>query len=105
MYESVLHRGQETASLQQDVRMLLPAAQRSATIEVDVATTRVAPQNPMTDDGLVRIYDPARQAAEPARAAELAKRLPQYNQVVRIFTDDASAVAAIRTAAQKALRA
>ena len=105
VYESVLHRGQETASIQQDVRMLLPAAQRSATIEVDVATTRVAPQNPMTDDGLVRIYDPARQAAEPARAAELAKRLPQYNQVVRIFTDDASAVAAIRTAAQKALRA
>jgi hypothetical protein len=52
----------------------------------------------MTDDGMVRIYDPLNDTIEAARAAELVARLPQHNQVIRVFIDDVSALRAVRDA-------
>ena len=103
-YEAVLHQGIETAQLEERIRSLLPASARDAHLEVDVAAAIVAPHNPMTEDGMVHLYDPLRGTIEQARTAELVKRLPQYNQVVRVFTDDADAVTAIHQVAAGALQ-
>jgi len=54
----------------------------------------------MTDDGMVRIYDPLNDTIEAARAAELVARLPQHNQVIRVFTDDVSALRTVRDAVE-----
>ncbi|MFN2452072.1 MAG: hypothetical protein ABR541_06950, partial [Candidatus Dormibacteria bacterium] len=59
--------------------------------------------NPMTDDGMVVIYDPLQQQVEKSRTRELVARLPQYNQLVRIFTDDAGAMGTLERAARCAL--
>ena len=100
---SVAHRGIDPAGLQERVLAELPAGIDSAHIEVDVATARIAPQNPMTEHGFVHIYDPLRDSVQQARIAELVARLPQYNQVVRVFSDDASSLDAVRDAAERAL--
>jgi HD superfamily phosphohydrolase len=102
-YEAVVHHDIDTSQLADRITALIPAAARRARVEVDVVTTAVAPQNPMTDDGMVHIYDPLRHTVEQARTAELITRLPQHNQVVRVFTDDDDAVAAIHEAATHAL--
>ena len=102
-YETIARAGADAASLQERIVSLLPATARSARIEVDVATARVAPQNPMTEHGFVHIYDPLQGTIEERRIAELVARLPQFNQVIRVFTDEAGAVAAIHRAAQAAL--
>jgi HD superfamily phosphohydrolase len=97
-YESVVHKGTDTSTLQQRVDAQLASAHLNARVEVDVAIARIAPQNPMTDDGMVRIYDPLNDTIEAARAAELVARLPQHNQVIRVFTDDISALKTVRDA-------
>jgi HD superfamily phosphohydrolase len=97
-YESVVHQGTDTSTLQQRVDAQLASAQLDARVEVDVAIARIAPQNPMTDDGMVRIYDPLNDTIEAARATELVARLPQHNQVIRVFTDDVAALKTVRDA-------
>ena len=97
-YESVVHKGTDTSTLQERLKAQLASKSLRARVEVDVAIARIAPQNPMTDDGMVRIYDPLNDTIEAARAAELVARLPQHNQVIRVFTDDVSALQTVRDA-------
>ena len=102
-YETVLHHDADTSHLDERIRDSLPHGDDGARIELDVVATNVAPNNPMTEDGMVRIFDPLRGTVENARTAELVSRLPQYSRVVRVFTDSPDAVPAIRDAAARAL--
>ena len=104
-YETVADAAMDTTHLQERIAALLPAQARAARLEVDVATTRVAPHNPLTDHGFVHIYDPLRGTTEERRVAELVSRLPQYNRLVRVFTDEAQMVPLIHRAAQEASEA
>ena len=104
-YETVARTDADLSHLQERIESLLPASARSARIEVDVATARVAPHNPMTEHGFVRIYDPLQGTVEDQRITELVSRLPQYSQVVRVFTDGDGASAAVHSAARLALGA
>ena len=99
-YESVVHKGMDTSTLQEQLDAQLASQHLGARVEVDVAIARIAPQNPMTDDGMVRIYDPLNDTIEAARAAELVARLPQHNQVIRVFTDDVSALRTVHDAVE-----
>jgi hypothetical protein len=76
-----------------------------ARVQVDVATARIAPHNPMTDDGMVHLYDPLLGTVEAARTAELVSRLPQYNQLVRVFTDERSAIGPLHDVTRRVLAA
>jgi HD superfamily phosphohydrolase len=103
-FETIAQHDADVAQLQD--RVLTAAASilaSGARIEIDVATARVAPHNPMTDTGMVNIYDPLTGTVEHARAAELVARLPQHNQIVRVFTDRLEQVAAVHDAAAAAL--
>ena len=102
-YETVADSELDTTHLQEQIEASLPAQARGARLEVDIATARVAPHNPLTEHGFVHIYDPLQGTIEERRVAELVSRLPQYNRVVRVFTDDAGKVAAIHRAARDAL--
>src|ERR1700675_3857697 len=82
-YESVVHMGIDTSTLQERLNTQLASRSVGTRVEVDVAIARIAPQNPMTDDGMVRIYDPLNDTIEAARTTELVGRLPQQNQVMR----------------------
>ena len=104
-YETVAGVNMDTSQLQERIEALLPASARSARLEVDVATARVAPQNPLTEHGFVHIYDPLERTIEERRVAELVLRLPQHNRIVRVFTDDAQTVPSIHRAAREALEA
>ncbi|MFN2582790.1 MAG: HD domain-containing protein [Candidatus Dormibacteria bacterium] len=104
-FETVARADADTSQLQQRITSLLPPAARSARIEVDVAAARVAPHNPMTEHGFVHIYDPLEGVVQERRITELVSRLPQFTQVVRVFTDDADAVRAVHDAAQEAIEA
>lgn len=104
-YETVADALMDTSQLQERIEALLPPQARAARLEVDVATARVAPHNPLTEHGFVHIYDPLRATIEERRVAELVSRLPQYNRVVRVFTDDARVVPLVHRAAQEALEA
>ena len=94
-----------TSNLHERITSSLPANARGARLEVDVATARIAPHNPMTEHGFVHIYDPLEGTIEEKRIAELVARLPQHNQVVRVFTDDPDAIRAIHDATEQALSA
>ena len=102
-YETVADSELDTTHLQEQIEASLPPRARGARLEVDIATARVAPHNPLTEHGFVHIYDPLQGTVEERRVAELVSRLPQYNRVVRVFTDDAGMVAAIHRAARDAL--
>jgi hypothetical protein len=93
----------DTSTLQEKLDEQLASQHLDARVEVDVAIARIAPQNPMTDDGMVRIYDPLNDTIDVARTAELVARLPQYNQVIRVFTDDATALRIIHDAVETVL--
>lgn len=104
-YETVVHRDMELANLHDRIVAMLPADAHAARFEVDIATARIVPQNPMTEHGFVHIYDPLQGTVEEKRVAELVARLPQHNQVVRVFTDDIGALRAIHDATQRAIAA
>ena len=72
-YESVVHMGTDTSTLQERLDVQLASKVHGARVEVDVAIARIAPQNPMTDDGMVRIYDPLN---DPSRLLALRSWLP-----------------------------
>jgi hypothetical protein len=98
-----VHKGMDTSTLQEQLDEQLASRGVGARVEVDVAIARIAPQNPMTDDGMVRIYDPLNDTIEAARTAELVSRLPQHNQVIRVFTDDVAALRTVRDAVEAVL--
>jgi uncharacterized protein len=104
-YEAVVHRDMALANLHERIAAMLPADAHDAHFEVDIATARIVPQNPMTEHGFVHIYDPLQGTVEEKRVAELVTRLPQHNQVVRVFTDDTDSLRAIRDATQRAIAA
>jgi HD superfamily phosphohydrolase len=102
-YESLVGSDAELSGVRERILAELPASLRSVAFEVDVASARVAPENPLTDDGLVAIYDPLEETVEHARAVELLARLPKHNQLVRVFTNDETAAPALHVAARQAL--
>lgn len=102
-YETIADAGMDTSNLQERIDALLSPSARGARFEVDIATARVAPHNPLTEHGFVHIYDPLQGTIEERRVAELVSRLPQYNRVVRVFTADVSQVQEIHRAARAAL--
>jgi len=103
VYETIVNRGVDLSNLPGRFAAELPAHVRTGSYTVDVASTRIAPNNPMTDDGMVAIYDPLQRRIEHSRTAELVARLPQYNQLVRIFSNDAAAGDMLRRTASKLL--
>ena len=102
-YETIAHRGTDLSHLDDELRASLPESARSARLNVDVVTARIAPHNPMADHGFVVLYDPIKGTVERTRTTEILERLPQHNQLVRIFTDDVGAIPAIHDASQRLL--
>ena len=102
-YESLLGSDAELSDARERIVSLLPQRLQRVAFEVDVASARVAPENPLTDNGLVAIYDPLEDTVEQSRANELLARLPKHNQLVRVFTNDESAVTELHAAARDAL--
>jgi HD superfamily phosphohydrolase len=102
-YESLGGSDAELPDVRARIVALLPPSLRDTAFEVDVASARVAPENPLTDDGLVAIYDPLEETVEESRAIELLARLPKHNQVVRVFTNDEAALPELHIAARQAL--
>jgi len=102
-YENIVHRGIDLSQVRERVLNGLPVSIGSARVQVDIVSAKVAPHNPMAENGMVALYDPLQGTVEHTRTRELVARLPQYNQLVRVFTDDESAVAALYQAARGAL--
>ena len=102
-YETIAHRGTDLSTLRERLLADVPPAAAGARIEVDVVSAKIAPHNPMSDHGFVALYDPIRGAVERAHTAELIERLPQHNQLVRVFTDDDAAVPALEAAVRRLL--
>ena len=102
-YETIVHRGMDLSNVRERIVEQIPEIVDHARVQVDIATARIAPHNPMTEDGMVRLFDPIRGTVEERRTAELVARLPQHNQMVRVFTDDAQAVRRLHEASLRAL--
>ena len=102
-YEAYARSDSVLDGAQQRIASLLPDGMGDATFVVDIASASVAPQNPMHDDGMVAIWDPLQGSVVHSRTAELVARLPQYSQLVRVFTNQADAVSALGRAAATAL--
>ena len=102
-YESLLGSDVELSDAHARILAALPSHLGDVAFEVDVASARVAPENPLTDNGLVAIYDPLEGTVEQSRAIELLARLPKHNQLVRVFTNDESAIPDLHAAARQAL--
>jgi HD superfamily phosphohydrolase len=102
-WESIARATVDLSDARRRIVELLPGRLHDLPIEVDVASARVAPENPMTDDGMVSIYDPLEETVERSRTVELVARLPEHNQVVRVFTNDESALPAVHRAARAVL--
>jgi HD superfamily phosphohydrolase len=99
-YETIAHRGADVSALQQQLLDAVPEIAARARIQVDVVSAKIAPHNPMADDGFVVLYDPIKGLVERTRTAEMIARLPQHNQLVRVFTDDVTTVPALQRASQ-----
>ena len=102
-YESAARPSADLSDARQRIVEQLPSRLRDVAFEIDVASARVAPENPMTDDGLVSIYDPLEETVEHSRTMELVARLPTHNQLVRVFTNDVAALPELHNAARLAL--
>ena len=102
-YESLTRTSPEPAEARERIVAALPPGLRATPIEIDVASARVAPENPMTDDGMVSIYDPLEETVERSRTIELVARLPEYNRLLRVFTNDEAALPALHNAARAVL--
>ena len=103
-YETIAHRGVDLSTLQQRLLDAVPDVAARARIQVDVVSAKIAPENPMADHGFVAMYDPIKGTVERTHTAEMIARLPQHNQLVRVFTDDVSAIPALHRAIQAVLR-
>ncbi len=102
-YETIAHRGTDLSALRQNLLAAVPDIAARARIQVDVVSAKIAPHNPMADDGFVVLYDPIKGVVERTRTAEMIARLPQHNQLVRVFTDDVSTIPALQSASQRLL--
>ena len=103
-YETIPRRDADLGDAQERITRAVAGSAGDVRIEVDIATARVAPHNPMTESGMVNIYDPLTGTVEHARTAELVSRLPQHNQVVRVFTDSPQMLRAVHDAAASVLQ-
>jgi len=97
-YETIAHRGVDLSTLQQRLLDSVPEVAAHARVQVDVVSTKIAPENPMADHGFVAMYDPIKGTVERTHTAEMIARLPQHNQLVRVFTDDVDAIPALHRA-------
>ena len=100
-YETIVNRDTDLSDLTAQFAALLPADVVAHSYVVDVSSASIAPNNPMTDDGMVAIYDPLQHRVVHSRTAELVARLPQFNQLVRIFGKDPGAIPALQKAARE----
>ena len=91
-YETIAHRGVDLSTLQQRLLDAVPDVAARARVQVDVVSAKIAPHNPMADHGFVALYDPIKGAVERTHTADMIERLPQHNQLVRVFTDDVDAI-------------
>ena len=102
-YETTARARGDVDGLEARIVAALPTDRRDTRFVVDVASATVASYNPMAEDGLVAIYDPLLERVEHSRTAELVARLPQYNQLIRVFSNDEGALGALREAARAVL--
>jgi HD superfamily phosphohydrolase len=102
-WESLASTRPDPEQMRARIVAALPPSERDVRFEIDVASARVAPENPMTDDGMVSIYDPLEETVERSRTTELVARLPEHNQMVRVFTNEEDALPALHHAARAAL--
>jgi len=101
-YETVADKGLNLDGLQERIVSRVPT-DTSARVYVDVAHAKVVPQNPMTDDGMVAIFDDLTGTVEKKQTQELLARLPQHNQTVRVFVDDRAVIPMVHEAARAEL--
>jgi HD superfamily phosphohydrolase len=97
-YETIAHRGTDLSTLQERLLEAVPEVAARARVQVDVVSAKIAPENPMADHGFVAMYDPIRGTVERTHTADMIARLPQHNQLVRVFTDDVGAIPKLHTA-------
>jgi hypothetical protein len=97
-YETIAHRDTDLSTLRE--RLFAEIPEVSARVQVDVVSAKIAPHNPMADHGFVALYDPIKGTVERHHTADMIERLPQHNQLVRVFTDDVQAIPALHRAAQ-----
>ncbi len=95
--------GADITHLEQAIRSELPSSLSGLSFVVDVASTSIAPYNPMHEKGMVAIYDPLQDGVVLSRTADLISRLPQYNQMVRIFTKETQHITALSVASRQVL--
>lgn len=100
-YETIAHRDTDLSTLRE--RLFAEIPEVSARVQVDVVSAKIAPHNPMADHGFVALYDPIKGTVERHHTADMIERLPQHNQLVRVFTDDVQAIPALHRAAQRLL--
>lgn len=96
-YETIAHRGHDLSTLRERLLAAIPAV--TARVQVDIVSAKIAPHNPMADHGFVAMYDPIKGTVERHHTAEMIERLPQHNQLVRVFTDDVKAIPMLHGAA------
>ncbi len=94
-YETIAHRGVDLSTLQERLLAAVSDVLGRARVQVDIVSAKIAPHNPMADHGFVALYDPIKGSVERTNTAEMIERLPQHNQLVRVFTDDVSAIPAL----------
>jgi len=102
-YETIAHRGVDLSTLQERLLAAVPDVTARARVQVDVVSAKIAPHNPMADHGFVDMYDPIKGTVERTHTAEMIERLPQHNQLVRVFTDDVEAIPALHRAIRQLL--
>ena len=100
-YETIAHRDTDLSTLRE--RLFTEIPEVSARVQVDVVSAKIAPHNPMADHGFVALYDPIKGTVERHHTADMIERLPQHNQMVRVFTDDVRAIPDLHRAAQRLL--
>ena len=101
-YETIVHRGMDVSNLRERILSHIPM-EMVASVQVDVASARIAPNNPMAEDGSIAIYDDLTGTVEHTRTDEFVRRLPQHNQMIRVFVDDRQAVQLLHDAAAEEL--
>ncbi len=99
-YETIAHRGVDLSTLQDRLLAAVPEVAAGARVQVDIVSAKIAPHNPMADHGFVAMYDPIKGSVERTHTADMIERLPQHNQLVRVFTDDVASIPALHRAIQ-----
>ena len=90
--------------IEQLIRSALPVQFREVGLEVDLASTAPRPDNPASDDQMLRIFDPISGRVEAEAARELlARLLPVRTVWLRVYSDSAEARQAIREAAAQTM--